>query len=708
MSRGSKRSMDFEIFSFSAEPESPKPATSNRPRRTISVREPPNMRGKLTTAERLQRLCLANSNRITNTNERQKLERQKALACRQILARRKEDPNLVLDLTRDAPLGHQTNIQTQPDELVSEDDEDEQDFAQPHTVRTLFSSPERDTAPRPSNKPSPKRRRGSEHIAECLDDENVPRSRLKKRRVNGPSKRVSIPASSSVFAPNVQDAMRPSKAYRNHRPKAMSIPRKPFKPLNTHNRAPHFSSTASTKWHHERHPLRSSPDKPGRYQVDSTKTKISQAFNLKPSTTTSRAKDLQEVYEISDDDDDFVGSAGQPREKNRKHQKTSVFHKDTSHTLKRPRPARNEDRKIPTSTFYGCKGRKEHGHGGVSPLKGRLDTSPSEGIVRLKIEDHGNSGSKQLHKGKLERRHQRHSKGKIQYESSEEDDESTTEQIDIRFKPLSSPELEVVRSLTFKISKNKVMAKIPEANIELKAGDFSCLRGSRWLNDEIMNSFVALINARNETHVVKHSKTGLSKTNSQVEEDDEITEVAVTSSKPMEVFRRPRPRMHLFNTFFFTRLSQHGYDYSGVRRWLKRAEKKVTDLDLIMSPINLSNFHWVLAAIDLRGKQFLYLDSTFGKDSYGTIPLLRRWLHDEVVDKDGASAAAEMQIDTWGTIVNPAYLPEQRDDGSCGIFTLYMAEYLERGKKPDFKQENIRTLRQRTALFLKRGKLPYT
>ncbi len=42
----------------------------------------------------------------------------------------------------------------------------------------------------------------------------------------------------------------------------------------------------------------------------------------------------------------------------------------------------------------------------------------------------------------------------------------------------------------------------------------------------------------------------------------------------------------------------------------------------------------------------------------------------------------------------------------CDIFALYAADYLEMGRKPDFDQNDIHILRQRTAIFLKNSKLP--
>lgn len=136
----------------------------------------------------------------------------------------------------------------------------------------------------------------------------------------------------------------------------------------------------------------------------------------------------------------------------------------------------------------------------------------------------------------------------------------------------------------------------------------------------------------------------------------------------LDIFERSRPRVHIFNTFFFARLTQGDtYDYQGVRHWLERAGRNVPSLDLIMFPINIINLHWVLAAIDLRGKKFLYFDSTCGSDSLDALETLRRWLKDEVLDKCGKDVLDEMEIDSWKSVINPPYLPEQQDHGSCDI-----------------------------------------
>lgn len=116
------------------------------------------------------------------------------------------------------------------------------------------------------------------------------------------------------------------------------------------------------------------------------------------------------------------------------------------------------------------------------------------------------------------------------------------------------------------------------------------------------------------------------------------------------------------------------YDYHGVRSWCKKGRFLLNDLDLILAPIHVKRAHWVLAGINVRERHVLYYDS-FGEDYETIVPMLRRWLHDEAVERLGASAA-----DLWGVAAWPLIMdcgrPVQMDTGSCGVFALAAAECL--------------------------------
>lgn len=291
------------------------------------------------------------------------------------------------------------------------------------------------------------------------------------------------------------------------------------------------------------------------------------------------------------------------------------------------------------------------------------------------------------------------------FDSASSDENIDNNESNIRLTRLNNEELEEWASVTRNVKKAAVLAVVKEARISLCGRDFACLRACRWLNDEILNSFVALINARNREYfkekdneeIVEHRPAWVEDNGRQ--RDEHFTGCDL-------LFSSYRPRTHVFNTFFFERLKQNSYDYNGVRRWLQKAGKHIRDLDLILVPINIDGFHWVLAAIDLKHRIFVYMDSMNRKDTADVIPTLQRWLIDEVRSKIGDDVVKHLDIINWKYAVNPLFTPQQKDGGSCGVFTLYLADYLELGKKPDYSQKHIARLRQRAVLFLKNGKLP--
>lgn len=264
-------------------------------------------------------------------------------------------------------------------------------------------------------------------------------------------------------------------------------------------------------------------------------------------------------------------------------------------------------------------------------------------------------------------------------------------------------EIVVNRLLTGKNDSEKVVT-ISGAGITLLRGDVKRLRGTSWLNDEVINAFVFLLNQRNKK-IFGNS-----------------------TCAPQGI-----PKTFVFNTFFYTRLSSNstGYDYNGVRRWSTRAKVDILKYDLILVPVNLGNHHWVLGGIDLQKKSFLYLDSMRGHDKAHVSVCLRRWLQDELRDKHGDTIAEKMQLTKWKMLCNQYVVrratasqktrqegttgsaqvdlirtPEQTDGGSCGVFTAKIADCLSLGVKVYFEQPDISLIRARMALDLARMCVP--
>lgn len=217
----------------------------------------------------------------------------------------------------------------------------------------------------------------------------------------------------------------------------------------------------------------------------------------------------------------------------------------------------------------------------------------------------------------------------------------------------------------------KVLSNV--GSYALSGAEFFTLLPSRWLNDEIINSYFELIANRSE--------------------------------KLAKVFKAGIPRCIMLNSFFYAKLNcRGGYDYSRVSRWTR----KYTDLfgyDKILIPINQPN-HWVLVVINFAKKTVEYYDSLFGEDSTCANYILR-WLGDEWADKYKTNPKykdCNPRVSGW-SIVYPKDIPRQRNGYDCGVFTCKNAECLSRSDSINFTQKETPHIREVMMYELYKGKL---
>jgi sentrin-specific protease 1 len=152
--------------------------------------------------------------------------------------------------------------------------------------------------------------------------------------------------------------------------------------------------------------------------------------------------------------------------------------------------------------------------------------------------------------------------------------------------------------------------------------DLRTLRGRNWLNDEIINGYMNLLNKRND-----------------------------------------RQTMYAFNTFFCPQLAVGGFAYENVQCWTTRAKIDVFALDRILFPVNLNNSHWTLAVVNMRDRRFEYYDS-FGGAEPTIIQNLRLWLMEESRDKRGI----ELLLEDWEDYYPGECIPQQTNGHDCGVF----------------------------------------
>ena len=177
--------------------------------------------------------------------------------------------------------------------------------------------------------------------------------------------------------------------------------------------------------------------------------------------------------------------------------------------------------------------------------------------------------------------------------------------VDERLIPLTENENDFLESTA------KTKVKISAASISLGEKDWATLKGSSWINDDILNSFVALLNQRNHDFFQTLDSEPLS---------------TRSGSYSGELLPYARSRNFMFSSFLFIALTNGGtkYEFERVKRWTFQSNIDIQNFDLILFPININNRHRVLASIDKRTRKIFYIDTLGGQDSKDVLPSLRK------------------------------------------------------------------------------------
>lgn len=201
-------------------------------------------------------------------------------------------------------------------------------------------------------------------------------------------------------------------------------------------------------------------------------------------------------------------------------------------------------------------------------------------------------------------------------------------------------------------------------NIEIKKRDLYTLTANRWINDQIIEVYFAMI-AKRSTFQLSVSK--------------------------------PFPRIYSMSTYFFYNLTKRGKGYSAVRKWTKNVD--IFSYDLLLIPIHM-NRHWSLATIDFRVPGVFHYDS-LGVSMTGNaiMSVLLRYLSNEHWDKKGK----DMDCSKFAKQSNETPLQENGTD--CGVFCCKVAEYLSRDVPLSFSQADIKYFRKRMIYEVLKGKL---
>ncbi len=205
---------------------------------------------------------------------------------------------------------------------------------------------------------------------------------------------------------------------------------------------------------------------------------------------------------------------------------------------------------------------------------------------------------------------------------------------------------------------------ISKFGISMTVKSLCCLKKKKWLNDEIINFYMGMLSERHAEYKSINGGRG----------------------------------QFFFSSYFMSNLIDRGYD--GVSRWTKNV--KIFELDKVFVPININNFHWVLAVVHIQEKVIEYVDSM--KYGYGKsyCQALSMWLA-----KEAKKSSVPFKNSEWMSWRQNEFYPTQDNGYDCGLYVVVSADVISLQLPLDmsFNASHMPHLRKLVGVNILRGTL---
>ena len=148
-------------------------------------------------------------------------------------------------------------------------------------------------------------------------------------------------------------------------------------------------------------------------------------------------------------------------------------------------------------------------------------------------------------------------------------------------------------------------------------------------------------------------------------------------------------RIFIFSTYFYTKLTEGGFNYENVRRWTKKTNL-FRDFNFVFVPINKSG-HWSLMVICMMSPYYfmLHLDALRMHDHDQIGHHLMRYLREEWkrLKKDGHfEEISKMPTSLTKHKVESISVPRQRNGYDCGMFVCAYAKKIFEDLQNNFSE----------------------
>lgn len=172
------------------------------------------------------------------------------------------------------------------------------------------------------------------------------------------------------------------------------------------------------------------------------------------------------------------------------------------------------------------------------------------------------------------------------------------------------------------------------------------LSEGRWLNDECINAYVALINQR--------------------EREINPTQVATLA----------------LNTFFFTMLEDMqnagAYNFRKLNRYITKKKVQLREVKNLLIPINIRRCHWLLMNVHIPTSTFYLIDSLGSPNCDKYVHLVSQFLEDYFNETIGQGKTIEEEsLKKWRATC-PKDVTKQINMSDCGLHTCLNMEVISR------------------------------
>lgn len=208
---------------------------------------------------------------------------------------------------------------------------------------------------------------------------------------------------------------------------------------------------------------------------------------------------------------------------------------------------------------------------------------------------------------------------------------------------------------------------------------FMRLRPNKYMEDDGINSFVQLLNDREERRFAEASREAGSRTGVVVL-NKQVRRAMDARDRRSHWASTPVIRRSLIqNTFFYSKFCEDGTTYRNVMRWTWSSHGiNVFDLDKFLVPINIHNSHWVLAVVDVPRRTLCIYDSLKWKTHEPKLRNIVKFLCHEA----WAQQRRVLDPASWTILDEPEEpVPLQSlYTNNCGLFTCSFMDSVMQGK----------------------------